>query len=565
MEAFPRAPKSDSTSPLTGWRPWRSRTLGVVVAVVALLVSVPPFLCMPPWNDVTLHDMAARNILKGGVHYRGIFDTNLPGIDWAMAVIRATCGWSYEVLRACDLVVIGLAVILLAGWLKKCSAGPVAVAWFLAAAALFYPFTSEFSHCQRDPWMLLPAVLAARLRLRQVEIATSGTISLLGRAILEGIAWGLAVWIKPHVLVPAAGVWLASALLIVRDYGWRRAAVDFLGMIVGGGLAGIAGVLWLIGTGAWPEFIEVFTRWNPEYTAQTWKDLPVRLREFHDFFRPWGYLHFVAIPVAVWSLWRIRSSERANAARALLAAFYLAWLGQAIILQRGFDYVRIPDTLLALAIAASTRWVSGFVLLVWGFAFVALCSVQPVVLTMWPRCWTDGSTPEVRDRLGHYVDVHCGTKWAELNDVAGFLRTIQPPLRDRELNCWHDSTHPLYLMLDLDPATRYMHYGTVFPITSQSDRIRQEVADSPQRFVVSDLRRMSYKLSDAYAPGADGVHSLPSWFPVSQRDKYPWNQPIVYRSGRYLVHEITHKPQPEEIDIPEWLELDQLGPGLELP
>src|SRR6478672_7961377 len=85
-------------------RPWRSTGCGYCVALVALVVGIPLFLCMPPWNDVTLHDMAVRGMLRGGVHYRDVFDTNLPGIDWAMALVRVVFGWSYETLRACDLV-----------------------------------------------------------------------------------------------------------------------------------------------------------------------------------------------------------------------------------------------------------------------------------------------------------------------------------------------------------------------------------------------------------------------------------------------------------------------------
>src|SRR5947208_953414 len=80
-------------------------------------------------------------------------------------------------------------------------------AGFVAAAALFYPFTSEFCHCQRDPWMLLPAAVAARLRLRQLGRATAATRGLFGPAALEGFVWGLAVWLKPHVVVPAAAAW----------------------------------------------------------------------------------------------------------------------------------------------------------------------------------------------------------------------------------------------------------------------------------------------------------------------------------------------------------------------
>ena len=85
-----------------------------------LLAGVPLFLCMPPWNDVTLHDMVARSILRGGVPYHDVFDTNLPGIDWAMAVVRRLFGWSYEVLRAVDLVVIGAIVGVLCVWVRRC-------------------------------------------------------------------------------------------------------------------------------------------------------------------------------------------------------------------------------------------------------------------------------------------------------------------------------------------------------------------------------------------------------------------------------------------------------------
>jgi hypothetical protein len=576
------------------WQPWRSAAAGYVVAAAALVAGVPLFLCMPPWGDVTLYDLAVRNVLRGGVHYRDVFDTNLPGIVWAMAAIRAAFGWSYEALRAWDLALIAAAVVLLAGWIRKSGGTAASVAWFVAAATLFYPFTSEFCHCQRDPWMLLPAAAAARLRLRQLGRATAAGRGLFGPAVLEGFVWGLAVWLKPHVVVPAAAVWLTSAVLTVRSAGGRKVATDFLGLLCGGLLAAAPGVAWLVGTGAWPDFIDVFTNWNREYAAQTWSELPDRLADAFTFFRPWGVIHFAAVPLAVLSLWHARSGRAGAAAGALLAAFYLGWLAQAVVLQRGFDYVRVPDTFLALAVLAARGWSVGFPFLAWFLAVGGLLNLadavpsvapavraidpdlrgmklekhpltEPQLLALWPRCWREGGSPALRDRVGQYVDVHCGTRWTDLEAVAAFLRTIDPPLHDRELNCWHDSTHPLYLMLDLQPATRYVHYGTVLPIRSQADRIRREVAACPQRYVVSDLRRMTYRLADAYAPGADGPNSLPAWFPRSQRETFPWNQPIVFRAGRYLVHKIAHPPRPEEIDIPDWDVLDQLGPGVGVP
>ncbi|MBN9119732.1 MAG: hypothetical protein J0I06_11340, partial [Planctomycetes bacterium] len=111
-----------------------------------LVAGVPLFLCMPPWNDVTLHDMVARTMLRGGVHYRDVFDTNLPGIDWSMAAVRYLFGRSYEVLRAVDLVVIGATVAVLCGFVRRCGGTGYAVAWFVTAAVLFYPFQSEFTH-----------------------------------------------------------------------------------------------------------------------------------------------------------------------------------------------------------------------------------------------------------------------------------------------------------------------------------------------------------------------------------------------------------------------------------
>ena len=149
-------------------RPWRSASAAWLVAGAALVAGVPLFLAMPPWCDVTLYQMAARNVLNGGVHYRDIFDTNLPGFVWLMAGLRVVFGDNIAALRAVDLVVIGSAVALLCGWVRRCGGTGYAVAWLVAAVALFYPFTSEFSHIQRDPWMLLPALLAARLRLWRI-------------------------------------------------------------------------------------------------------------------------------------------------------------------------------------------------------------------------------------------------------------------------------------------------------------------------------------------------------------------------------------------------------------
>src|SRR6185436_1873294 len=100
--------------------------------------------------------------------------------------VRAVFGWSYEVLRAFDLVVIAAEVWLLIGWVRRAGGTSSSVAWLAAAAALFYPFISEFSHVQRDPWLLLPALVAARMRLAWVLNATENRPpAAWGRSLLE--------------------------------------------------------------------------------------------------------------------------------------------------------------------------------------------------------------------------------------------------------------------------------------------------------------------------------------------------------------------------------------------
>src|SRR5262245_5988725 len=90
------------------------------LALAALLiVGAPIFICRAPGLDATLYDMAARSVLRGGVHYREIFDTNLPGMVWLHVLVRGAFGWSSEAIRAVDFAVVALIVWLLVGWARR--------------------------------------------------------------------------------------------------------------------------------------------------------------------------------------------------------------------------------------------------------------------------------------------------------------------------------------------------------------------------------------------------------------------------------------------------------------
>ena len=535
-----------------------SLVLPLVSLAAVLAIGLPLFLRMPIWVDATYHDVSAWNVLHGGVHYRDVFETNLPGMVWLHALVRPVIGWSHEAIRIVDLLVFASVLLLLSRLLKRSDITVANRIWFVTAASLFYLFETEFIHVQRDGWMLLPAIAATCLRV--------GRVSVPGRwwqSLAEGLLWGLAVWIKPHVLVPAIAVWLVSLRFQTR----RSALIDTMGLVAGGVFAGLAGSLWLIRTGAWGPMWDVLLNWNQEYYQWSWADQWYKVRVATAYFAPFSLLHFGAVPLAVVALVRREPN------RAILSALYLGWLFQATVIQKTFDYAHYPPTLLAMAFLAMYRWPVGQVLVAWcvvagllhNFAgdarwLLTLQRANPLAtrtflphhtiarsdrLALWARCWSD-DTWELKDRLTFYHEIHCAPDWADLQRVADFLATRE--LKDRELLCWHDATHPLYVWLNVKPAIRYPHVITAMKFRSKRDQLRREAFESPARFVVSDLVPVTYSHTLPPAPPPGPTSELPADFPSWGKDVYPWNQPVVFRAGRYVVHEVRHPRG--EIDFP---------------
>jgi hypothetical protein len=425
------------------------------------------------------------------------------------------------------------------------------------------------------------------------------------------------VWLKPHVVVPALAVWAASAVLLARRESRRRVLADSGALVAGGLLAGAPGVLWLVATGAWPHFLDVFLHWNPAYLADM-DPLAVRAANaVAVLHRPWGIVHLAALPLSALALWEASrrsrgagllrprwwyspaETEGAAAARALLAALYLGWMLQAVGLQKGLDYVFVPCVLLALAVVAAQRWCAGCAFLVW-FALTGVVanvveadpggagawvkrldptgpherySKHPLadgsVMRLWGRALTEGGTPELRDRVGQYTGIHCGTRWEELSAVADYLRTVSPPLGDGELNCWHDRHAPLIPLARQRPGDavhalrhRVRHQGAERPPAGQkakAEQIADAVRGSRQRYVVSDLVRTTWDAAAPYRPESwRSGDPLPVWLPAHERDRFPWNQPVVFRAGRYVVHRIDPNTPLGEVRVPDWDSLGEL-------
>jgi hypothetical protein len=473
-------------------------------------------------------------VSDGGVFYRDAFDNNMPGMLWLHLAIRSLVGWSSEALRAIDLGVLAAVVFLLTCWLPAGCSGAARLGTALVLAA-FYLSTSEWCHCQRDPWMLLPALLALELRRRQtLALAAARKPSPLFhlRPFVEGLLWAGAFWIKPFVAVPALVCWIASARVVALQPGrGRRLALDGLALLLGGLAAGVAGSAWLWATGAWTDFWDIMWVWNREYVVHdaTEGEHLLMLAGFALRLSPWLLVHLAALPMACRDLWRGGRDGDESLRGLLLSALYVGWLTQAVLLQHLFDYVHVPALLLALTVvcrrAAASPIPAGRMIVVVLVLCVALrlpgLTVQR--LTVLDRCLREGSSVDLRDRLGLLPR----TRWADLHKVQDFLQNQQP--RNGELTCYDMRTLPLYLSLGLRPPTRHaLLQNELAVFHRQRGLICADLAASCQRWFVCDVKTTR-------------------WKPGRGPDEDP-GAPVLFRAGRYVVFSLP------ALSMPAWIE-----------
>jgi hypothetical protein len=520
---------------------------------VLLVAGAPLLVRMPLTLDAVNYDVCASTVLRGGVLYRDAFDINFPGVVWVQCAVRGLLGPRPEALRLVDLAVFGAVVALLARWVALLPRPRSLAVWTAVLLFAFYFSLTEWCHCQRDTWMLLPALAALYLRRAQVERMLDGSASP-GRTALwaagEGFVWGAAVWIKPFAVLAALGCWLAGALLVVRAPGPRlgRLLGDLLGLLLGGLAAGGLGVAWLVASGAWPAFWDIMWHWGRDYYAgqSLSQRLPSLYRRVWEDFFPWFLAVIAAVPIALAALGRAAAAPAPSrrppsgaAPQALLAGLFLGWLAAALLLQRVWSYVYVPPVLLALTLVAGyapprilrpAAWlaVALFVLLA-GRAHPMLTLPR---LALWPRCLWEESTPELRYRL----ELNQQTDWVALGRVADYLRGR---VGDGELTAESLGTIPLYTELGVAPSTRYVFLKAIlqcFP--THAPQVRQEVAASRQRYAVTDLHELVLSREEAAALPPEGEQAAPNFALAGFRNEAPWSDPVVFRAGRYLVHQV---------------------------
>jgi hypothetical protein len=581
---FPRAPLRVAA---------KSSVLAAGLLAVLLGLALPGFLCLPLCADVELYDIAAWNVLRGGVHYRDIFETNPPGMVWLHMAVRSALGWRSESLRLVDFAVVSAIIAMLASACQPAPTSRGVRIWTALALFGFYFSTPEICHCQRDLWMLLLALVALWLCDRSQYRSAA--------LVLEGLWWGAGLWIKPQLAIPLLTCWLASCLIIVRkrDRPALWLARDAAGLLCGGLLAGAAGLAWLRWSGAWPYFLEVFVDWNREYSSSLWGKggLGVWLARPWELalpFGPWNGVYLLAIPLALTSV-----IAAGNTSRSLLGGLFLGWIVQVAFLQRGYLYQLTPLVFLSVIVVVRSltdvdrpaeKWLrlsaaAALLLMVASFALsgyppsglsnllpgglaalailvgsgqarlrictlgLAVLSLAILVLPTHPvfqrqhlallsRCLCEGGTPEVKNRL-MASHLPWETDWVRLQQVTDFLK--DQGVKDREVLCYDTSTFPLYLQLQIQPAVRFMHLDYMLVIFPQHQKqIHEEIAASRPRFVVSDLATVM-KWDDPAVqkeieqPGM----TLPPTFPRSLQGVYPWTEPVEFRAGRYVVHRTT--------------------------
>jgi hypothetical protein len=514
----------------------------------------PLFVCMPLWVDCTFFDIVARSVLRGERIYHDLFLHGPPGMILVTAGLRWLIGWRSESLRVIDwFIVTGIILLITEGpWRRGRLAGHPGT---ILVMLLFYLSTTEWCHCQSDMWMLLPAVVGLRLRCGQMHRLAGRHDTIVPWAVLEGLVWALAVFIKPFAVFAAGACWLMSVVIMSKTkVPIARIGQDLAGIVTGAGTVAAASILWLVLSGNWDGFMSAAcSDWNRDYYA-TSPPLWWRLRQVLRWFWPWSLIHVSALPIALAWIWRALRSPRAeNRARPLIAAVFVAWLLQATLLQKQLIYQMTPTVLLGLAIVAAAwnewpwwmylrgrRWAVGHLAAVC-FLLAAVLS-HPIWrmdrLALWSRCWSEGSTAELRDALA-LQDDKAATRWADLARVQAFL--AEQNLRGKELTCLSVSTTPLYWQMDLSPSTRFVLLEPALGMfRNHAEQIRNELRSSAQRFMVSDLRQLNLTAEEAAVEIAGDPLALP---PLPDRPltkeamaDFPMDVPVVFRSGRYLVH-----------------------------
>lgn len=512
-----------------------------LLTLIWLCTLGPLFFRMPVTNDAVLYDLETRWIDSFILPYKDIVEPNFPGVLFIHKGTRFLFGESNEALKLVDLLLLvgslGCAATLLF-WLDRTLKSSF---WAVSLALLFYLSQSEWCHCQRDTWLLLPALLATSLRVRQVKyFLEQDSITAFAFSVCEGLIWGAGIWLKPHLIVIVFVVWSFSLLMTP---GQERKLYDSLGLLLGGLIAGGIGLKSLHLLGAQSDFFNSMIEWNPGYLSARFDNWTLARYIGMNFrFSPWSFLHLVAIPLSLYSIWRYLSTQRDEEAmtKAILSAVYLVWILQAHLLQHLFDYVHVPGILLALVVISAHSSECSLLHsppLLLAFTLVA-CLMSPLVkpkkLSLIPIALDRDLTASETELISRLPN----PKWSDLEKVEQYLR--EQSVSEKDVLMYNSDLVTLYWNLNLQSPTPYVYMFELqhyFP--DRKDLFQDSMLNGPQKFIVTDLVSCGMPVLQAEEVDESGELAPPPGYRRANLKHYPWSEPVVFRAGRYMVHRDT--------------------------
>ncbi|MBL8812104.1 MAG: hypothetical protein JNM43_18205 [Planctomycetaceae bacterium] len=540
--------------------------------LLLVLSQVPLFLQLTLTPDTVLYDLQARLLLQGGILYRDIVEPNLPGIVWIHAGLRSLFGWSPLVLRIFDLgVVAGISLLLsqiivpcTSSWiaeLEKSSGRRLLRYSLVLLIGSFYLSTSEWCHCQRDTWMLLPCLAAVLIRLTRLEAKDMSGTSRALSAFAEGVLWATAFWLKPFIALPALLVIVSTAATTGNARQW---SIETAMVLLGGATTGAAGIFWMIQNGCWSAFTTMMLEWNGDYYQSGRSRWTMdRLLAHTQRFSPWIILHLPAAWLATSTLIspivrRIRSGMQAglprrvlevSTATLVLRALYAGWIVQCLLFQQLFDYVYVPAMILAISVclqalipvAAGIRLpqgtvctrptcvVSGVVLLWLMLSVPGSALMQSHRLRAWSPCVAALVTGNLDSTHRDAIAQTPFPRWTELTSMMEHLETSG--VKPQRLMAYSGNLIHVYPGLHQMPPTRFVYLDALarcFPAKRQEMLKAVELADVD--YVLADLQEDGWEETPA-----EGC-LLPAEISASSAAlPFPWNQTPVFRSGSYVL------------------------------
>jgi hypothetical protein len=194
------------------------------------------------WDTAMTHYVAARTI-EGAVPYRDLFETGFPGLYLVHIAALHLLGPSDAGFRVFDLGVLAGILTGLAAVLRPF--GALAMALGVALFWLFHVAGGAWRAGQRDMVLCFPLIWAMAMALADHRAPRRWTIGL------AGVAFGVAVWIKPYAGLFGA---LFLPLLARREASerWSAALVAGLGFVLPAAIV----IAWLGAIGGLGPFLD---------------------------------------------------------------------------------------------------------------------------------------------------------------------------------------------------------------------------------------------------------------------------------------------------------------------